>query len=80
MAQGELLRQCGRLLWPDNVSVTVAFHGLRPNADLDNAIKSVFDALSNVVIEDDMQVFSVRACRRRGEKRTIIEVLKLPEE
>ena len=79
MAQGELLAQCGLLLWDDNVLVTVTFHGARPNADLDNLLKSVFDALTGVVLEDDLQVASVRACRRRGEKRTIIEVLKLPE-
>lgn len=80
MAQGELLSQCGRLLWHDAVLVTVVFHGARPNADLDNLLKSVFDALTGVVLEDDLQVASVLARRRRGEKRTVIEVLKLPEE
>lgn len=80
MAQGELLAQCGRLLWNDNVLVTVAFHGLRVNADIDNALKSVLDALSGIVIEDDLQVHSIRASRRKGGKRTVIEVLKLPEE
>ena len=79
MAQGELISQCGRLLWSDNVHVTVVFYGLRVNADLDNALKSVFDALTGVLIEDDLQVHSVSACRRQGEKRTVIEVTKLPE-
>ena len=80
MAQGELLAQCGRLLWDDNVLVTVAFHGARANADLDNLLKSVFDALTGVILEDDLQVASVRACRRGGEKRTVIEATKLPED
>ena len=82
MAQGELLSQCGRLLWDDRVSVTVRFHGTRPNADLDNLLKSVFDALSGVVLEDDLQVDSVLASRYKKpgwEKCTVIEVLKLPE-
>ena len=79
MAQGELLLQCGRLLWDDGVLVTVAFYGARSNADLDNLLKSVFDALTGVVLEDDLQINAVHACRRKGEKRTVIEVLKLPE-
>ena len=81
MAQGELLRQCGRPLWDDNVHLTVAFHGARPNADLDNLLKSVMDALSGVVIEDDLQVCSLSASRYRkwSKKETIIEVTKLPE-
>lgn len=79
MAQGELLSQCGRPLWDDAVHLTVAFHGARPNADLDNLLKSVMDMLSGVAIEDDLQVHSVSACRRGGEKRTIVELMKLPE-
>ena len=82
MAQGELLSQCGRLLWDDDVHLMVSFHGARRNADLDNLLKSVFDALTGVILEDDSQVSSVTAARwnRGEEKRTVIEVTRLPGE
>lgn len=80
MAQVELLRQCGRPLWEEGIALNVFFYGARPNADLDNLLKSVFDALSGVVIDDDIQVRSVWAVRRKGTKRTVIEATKLPEE
>ena len=78
MAQGELLAQCGRPLWGENVHLTVEFYGLRANSDLDNALKSVLDAMTGIIYEDDKQVASVHMARRRGEKRTVIEATKLP--
>jgi Holliday junction resolvase RusA-like endonuclease len=55
-AQVEALKACGRVLWQGPVSVTVAFYGARPNADIDNLLKSVLDAIQGVIIVDDRQV------------------------
>ena len=81
MAQVELVSQCGRLLWADNVLVGVTFYGARANADIDNLLKSVLDAMTGVIYEDDVQVQAVRMDRqRKGEKGTVVEVTKLPDD
>ncbi len=55
-ARVEAYRACGRPLWKGPVSVTVAFYGARANADIDNLLKSVLDAIQGVIIVDDKQV------------------------
>ena len=55
-ARVEAYRACGRLLWEGPVSVKVAFYGARANADIDNLLKSVLDAIQGVIIVDDKQV------------------------
>ncbi len=55
-ARVEAYRACGRVLWEGPVSVTVAFMGARANADIDNLLKSVLDAIQGVLIVDDKQV------------------------
>ena len=60
-ARVEALRAAGRFLWDGPVGVEVNFIGVRPNADIDNLLKSVFDAIQGVIIEDDKQVVSVKA-------------------
>lgn len=47
------------MLWEGPVSVVAAFYGTRPNADIDNLLKSVLDAIQGVVIVDDKQVHYV---------------------
>lgn len=58
-AKVEAYRACGRMLWEGPVSVVAAFYGTRPNADIDNLLKSVLDAIQGVVIVDDKQVHYV---------------------
>lgn len=78
MAQTEMLRCFGRPLWEESVILGIEFYGPRPNADLDNLVKSVMDALTGIFIEDDRQVSYLRASRRKGESHTIVELTKLP--
>lgn len=74
-AQVEALRQCGRLLWEKPVGVIATFWGARPNADIDNLLKSVLDALQGIIIIDDKQVKSVYASKQTGLKRTCVTVI-----
>jgi Holliday junction resolvase RusA-like endonuclease len=57
------------------VGVNVTFYGARPNADIDNLLKSVLDAIQGVLIVDDKQVAAVEAQRMTlpgGEAHTVI--------
>ena len=73
-AQVEALSQCGRLLWGGPVRVIVYFYGTRPNADIDNLLKSVLDAMQGVIIKDDRQVQIVSMRKEDGDKRTCVSV------
>ncbi len=74
-AQIEAYRACGRMLYEGPVSMAVAFYGARPNADIDNLLKSVLDAIQGVVIVDDKQVHYVEM-RKLAETpaQTIVEL------
>ncbi len=65
-ARVEAYRACGRPLWEGPVSVTVVFYGARANADIDNLLKSVLDAIQGVIIVDDKQADAVDAWRVSG--------------
>ena len=45
-----------RPLWDGDVRLEVTCHGARKNADVDNLLKSVMDALQGIVVVDDKQV------------------------
>lgn len=67
------------------VVLDVAFYGLRPNADLSNAVKLVEDALNGVLYKDDHQITILRAARypvEKGKERTEITIgeVKPPKE
>ncbi len=66
-ARVEAYRACGRPLWEGPVSVKVAFYGARANADIDNLLKSVLDAIQGVIIVDDKQVCVVHARKEPGD-------------
>jgi len=55
-AQVEALSACGRVLWQGPVELSVWFCGVRANADIDNLLKSVMDAIQGIIIVDDKQV------------------------
>ena len=79
-ARVEAYRACGRVLWDGPVSVTVAFYGARANADIDNLLKSVLDAIQGVLIVDDKQVQTVEARKEPTEgepAQTLIEVSQI---
>ncbi len=65
-ARVEAYKACGRPLWEGPVSVTVVFCGARKNADIDNLLKSVLDAIQGVIIVDDKQADAVDAWRVSG--------------
>ncbi len=75
-ARVEAYRACGRPLWEGLVDIHVLFYGARPNADIDNLLKSVLDAIQGVIIVDDKQVASVDARRLAGEPRTEITAFR----
>lgn len=60
------------------VEMKVVFAGARANADLDNLLKSVMDAIQGVLVADDKQVAAVYALRLpirdRGQACTSVEV------
>ncbi len=58
-ARVEAYKTCGRPLWEGPVVVCAEFYGARPNADIDNLLKSVLDAIQGVLIVDDKQVVSI---------------------
>jgi len=67
-----------------DLEVGMSFYGLRPNADISNAIKLVEDALNKVIYLDDKQICKLiaeRFTRFPGEPRTEVEILeRLPEQ
>ena len=76
----EYLRTVGGLLaaWrplSGRVAVSLVVRGLRANADLDNRIKILLDALTGHAWEDDAQVWSIRAERCEGAPGVEVEVL-----
>ena len=74
-ARYEALRAVGKVLWECPVSLVVTFYGARPNADIDNLLKSAMDALQGIVIVDDKQVVFVTAEKRASkDSRTEIQV------
>ena len=62
-AQVEALK-AGRVLWEGPVAVSATFSGARSNADIDNLLKSVLDAIQGIIIVDDKQVVSVVGDKR----------------
>ncbi len=77
-ARVEAYRACGRPLWTGPVSVLVSFYGARPNADIDNLLKSVLDAIQGVIIVDDKQVVQVSAGRVLKDKEPVTEITVSP--
>ena len=73
-ARVEAYRACGRVLWDGPVSVVVAFYGARANADIDNLLKSVLDAIQSVIIVNDKQVVQVSAGRVLRGKEPCTEI------
>jgi Holliday junction resolvase RusA-like endonuclease len=61
------------------VEVEASFYGARANADADNLIKGVLDALSGTVIADDRQAVKVCGWRHAdaGLPRTVVSVRPL---
>jgi len=75
----EYLRTVGTLLaaWrplAGRVAVSLVVSGLRANADLDNRIKILLDALTGHAWGDDAQVWSIRAERAEGAPGVEVEV------
>lgn len=75
----EYMRTVGHLLasWrplSGRVAVSLVVSGLRANADLDNRIKILLDALTGHAWEDDAQVWSIRAERAEGAPGVDVEV------
>ena len=66
-AQVEALKAAGRLLWEGPVELSVWFYGARANADIDNLLKSVLDAIQGIIIVDDKQVVTVEARKETRE-------------
>lgn len=58
-AQVEALKATGRVLWEGPVRLHAYFWGARPNADIDNLLKSVLDVIQGIIIVDDKQVVEV---------------------
>lgn len=76
-AQVVALAACGRPLWDGPVRLNAVFNGARPNADIDNLLKSVLDAIQGIVIVDDKQVVEIWALKREWqEQETEIVVLE----
>jgi|SRR3989337_1173333 len=76
-ARYETLRAVGKVLWSGPVSLKALFYGVRPNADIDNLIKSGMDALQGIIIVDDKQVMSVCAEKWvEGPARTELTIQK----
>jgi len=64
-----------RPLWDGDVRLEVHCHGARKNADVDNLLKSVMDALQGTVIVDDKQVRQAEIARVDGmAKQTFVIV------
>jgi len=60
------------------VTVDMTFVRLRANADVDNAVKAVLDAVRGVLFRDDRQVVGVAAwIERAGPPGVIVEVMPL---
>lgn len=74
-ARVEVLRACGRPLWDGPVKLVVWFVGARPNADIDNLLKSVLDAIQGIAIVDDKQVRWVEAAKISGQPETEVELI-----
>lgn len=75
----EYLRTVGHLLasWrplSGRVAVSLVVSGLRANADLDNRIKILLDALTGHAWGDDAQVWSIRVERAEGSPGVTVEV------
>ena len=51
-------------MWEGPVMVDVRFVGARANADIDNLLKSVLDAIQGVIIVDDKQVVEIKGVKR----------------
>jgi Holliday junction resolvase RusA-like endonuclease len=75
-ARVEALKACGRPLSFEPVELSVWFCGTRANADIDNLLKSVMDAIQGVLIADDkqVQVVSARKEPADGEPSTYVEL------
>jgi Holliday junction resolvase RusA-like endonuclease len=52
----------------EKVSVAIVLWGLRANADLDNAFKSIADALNGCAYYDDSQIAKLTVERRPADK------------
>lgn len=57
------VRQNGGRLYEGPVRVTCRFYGAHKGADLDNLVKSVFDAANGMVFRDDRQVVELGAVK-----------------
>ena len=66
-AQVEALSEYGRPLWDGPVELSVWFCGARANADIDNLLKSVLDAIQGILIVDDKQVRVVHAWKESAD-------------
>jgi Holliday junction resolvase RusA-like endonuclease len=75
-AKVEAYRACGRMLYLEPVRLSVWFCGARANADIDNLLKSVLDAIQGVIIVDDKQVQMVEARKEPadGEPNTHVQI------
>lgn len=65
------------------IHISMRFYGLRPNADISNAVKLVEDALNKVIYLDDKQISRLTAERFRqfsGDPRTEVELAELGPE
>jgi len=56
------------------VSLKVTFYMKKLNADIDNLVKAVMDALTGVVWINDRQVYKVQAEKKKGKPEIAIKV------
>ena len=64
--------------WDCSVEVEAVCWGVRMNADVDNLLKSVMDALTGTVIKDDRQVMRATIVKAAGAPMTTIRVKEIP--
>jgi Holliday junction resolvase RusA-like endonuclease len=79
----EAQRKHGLSILAGSIHISMGFYGLRPNADISNAVKLVEDALNKVVYLDDKQICKLTAERFRqfsGEPRTEVHLVELAPE
>lgn len=67
----------GKKLWAFPVKVEAVCSGVRMNADVDNLLKSILDALTGTVLKDDRQVMEATIRKTKGELFTTIDVQEL---
>ena len=63
--------------WDCPVEVEAICWGVRMNADVDNLLKSVMDALTGTVIKDDRQVMRATIVKAAGAPMTTIRVKEI---